>query len=104
MYWQAHHLLDVTCGGLVSLITCIALDRLFAFFVVADGAAASMFSSAYWFGSAPAAATTVVATAVWWHHFVAQLVLIIYAKLSGADKSTPSKGNIKRRRSSRDSH
>ena len=104
MYWQAHHLLDVTCGGLVSLITCIALDRLFAFFVVADGAGASMFSSAYWFGSAPAAATTVVATAVWWHHFVAQLVLIIYAKLSGADKSTPSKGNIKRRRSSRDSH
>lgn len=66
MYWQAHHALDVTVGGLVSLLTCYLAD-------VALGA----------FGEGG------TATMPWWHAFAAQGALIVFAKASGTASAAP---------------
>ena len=57
MYWQAHHLLDVVAGALVSLVTCRVVDALYT--LTSSGSAS---------GACPNAA--------WWHPALAMLVLL----------------------------
>lgn len=86
MYWQAHHLLDVTCGALVSFITCVLLDGSLGSFVckelISDDRRRGVSTSTI----------SCTATTEWWHPFAALVILCVYAKVSGTQNATPSRG------------
>ena len=96
MYWQAHHLFDVTCGGLLAVLTCVVLDLSLGSFVPSLTADSHVEALTPWWhpfvrADSHVGAASCVATTPWWHPFVALLMLLIFAKLSGADKATPSR-------------
>ena len=80
MYWQAHHLLDVTCGGLISLVTCVALDLGLGAFAPVPTTTTSKGRGGGGGGDG------CVATTLWWHPFAGLALLVVYAKLSGTQK------------------
>jgi membrane-associated phospholipid phosphatase len=72
VYWQAHHLLDVTCGGLISLGACALLEA---------GLAASANQSA------DLPACTLAAR---WHVAAALVSLVVFAKATKAQDNAPA--------------
>jgi len=68
MYWQLHHLMDVCCGALSSVVTCVLVDA-------AMGATAAEHG----------------ATTVYWHPAAMLVVLFVYVKLTGFAEAAPVK-------------
>ena len=73
MYYQAHHLLDVSCGGIISLGTCALTDAALGAFAPAVNGGGKC-----------------VATTAWWHPVAALAALIVFAKATGTQSATPS--------------
>jgi hypothetical protein len=71
----------VSVGGLSSLLVCLILDRLLGAFT--DGGADGGADGGTGGGS-------LVATTPWWQPFAALAALVVFARVSGTHKSSPT--------------
>jgi membrane-associated phospholipid phosphatase len=73
LYWLAHHLMDVSCGAMLSLAVCLLLDTLLRHAPQLDGVVESAATLAH---APPTCPPT-----FWWHAPLGLLTLIAQQKL-----------------------